>query len=254
MDTRPPESASGWRGRASRVLDLVYPPECALCGVHLHDGKALCDPCRGDLPRLTEPFCQVCGEAFDGRIRGPFSCPNCSDLSFAFEFARPAMIRDERTLDLVHRLKYSREIHLARELGSLATEALLDPRFEPALRNGWALVPVPLHRSRLRRRHFNQAAEIARVLSARSGLPLIDALHRTRRTDTQTMLSRKQRMDNLRGAFALNRRGDRWISKKPAGALLVDDVLTTGSTVHECAKTLRKAGLRNIAVITVMRG
>ena len=164
------------------------------------------------------------------------------------------MIRDDRTLDLVHRLKYGREIHLARELGILAAEAFKDPRLEPALKEGWTLVPVPLHRSRLRHRHFNQAAEIARVLSARTGLPWIEALRRTRRTDTQTLLNRKQRMDNLRGAFSINRHGKRWISNKPTGALIVDDVLTTGSTVHECAKTLRKAGVKHIAVITVMRG
>lgn len=254
MDTSAPEARRGWRRIFSRALDLVYPPECALCGTGLEDGNALCDGCRDDLPRLTDPFCQTCGEAFDGQIRGPFSCPNCSDLSFSFEFARPAMIRDDRTLDLIHRLKYSREIHLARELGSLATEAFHDPRLEPALKDAWTLVPVPLHRSRLRHRHFNQAEEIARTLSARTGLPVVNALHRTRRTDTQTLLSRKQRMDNLRGAFSLNRHGNRWISNKPTGALIVDDVLTTGSTVHECAKTLRKAGLKHVAVITVMRG
>lgn len=254
MDTSEPESRGGWRKVISRALDLVYPPQCALCSHALQDGHALCKACRDDLPRLTEPFCQSCGEAFDGQIRGPFSCPNCSDLSFSFEFARPAMVRDDRTLDLIHRLKYGREIHLARELGRLAMEAFRDPRLEPALSDGWALVPVPLHRSRLRHRHFNQAAEIARVLSARSGLPVVDALHRTRRTDTQTLLSRKQRMDNLRGAFSLSRCGTKWISKNPAGALLVDDVLTTGSTVHECARTLRKAGVNHIAVITVMRG
>jgi competence protein ComFC len=254
MDTNAPEARRGWRRIFSRVLDLVYPPECALCGTGLQDGNALCDACRDELPRLTDPFCEKCGEAFDGQISGPFSCPNCSDLSLSFEFARPAMVRDDRTLDLVHRLKYSREIHLARELGSLATEAFRDPRLEPALKDGWTLVPVPLHRSRLRHRHFNQAAEIARVLSEQTRLPWIEALSRTRRTDTQTLLNRKQRMDNLRGAFSLNRHGAKWISNKPQGALIVDDVLTTGSTVHECAKTLRKAGVKHIAVITVMRG
>ena len=254
MDTNTPETRNGLRKAMSRVLDLVYPPECALCSAGLQDGEALCDACRDALPRLTDPFCETCGEAFDGKISGPFSCPNCSDLNFSFEFARPALVRDDRTLDLVHRLKYSREIHLARELGSLAAEAFQDPRLEPALKDDWTLVPVPLHRSRLRHRYFNQAAEITRVLSARTGLPWIEALSRTRRTDTQTMLSRKQRMDNLRGAFSINRRGAKWISNKPKGALIVDDVLTTGSTVNECAKTLRKAGVKHIAVITVMRG
>jgi ComF family protein len=116
------------------------------------------------------------------------------------------------------------------------------------------LIPVPLHSKRLRERHFNQAAEIARVISVRTGLPVIHALRRTRLTETQTALSRKQRMENLRAAFDLSRSGRNWIAERPEGAVIVDDVLTTGSTVHECAKTLRRAGFRRVCVVTVMRG
>jgi competence protein ComFC len=206
------------------------------------------------MPRLTEPFCESCGEMFPGEIKGPFSCPNCKDLVFSFEFARPAMVRSEHTLELIHRLKYGRQIYLATELGRLASEAFADPRLAPALHDGWPLVPVPLHRKRLQHRHFNQAAEISRALSRTIGLPVLKALRRTRQTDTQTKLNRKQRMDNLRGAFAVSRPGSRWIAKSPDGAVLVDDVLTTGSTVNECAKTLRKAGFRRVFVVTVMRG
>jgi ComF family protein len=191
---------------------------------------------------------------FQGLIDGPFSCPNCSDLSFAFEFARPAMLRDDRTLDLIHRLKYGREIHLAAELGRLVHESFEDPRLAPALQGSWPLVPVPLHRKRLRHRHFNQAEEISMVLSKLSGLPVLKALGRIRETATQTQLSRKQRMENLRGAFEANRPGREWIDRQPQGAVLVDDVLTTGSTVNECAKTLRRAGFQQVFVVTVMRG
>jgi ComF family protein len=204
---------------------------------------------------LEKPFCQSCGEAFPGKIDGPFACPNCHDLKFSFDFARPATVRDDRTLDLVHRLKYGREIHLARELGRLASESFTaDERLAPALDGGWPLVPVPIHRKRLRHRHFNQAAEISLALSQLCGLPMLDALHRIRQTETQTALNRKQRMENLRGAFEITHRGRRWIEKSPNGAVLVDDVLTTGSTVNECAKTLRRAGFKSVFVVTVMRG
>ena len=164
------------------------------------------------------------------------------------------MVRDERTLDLIHRLKYNRELHLAEGLGRLAHEALEDPRFAPALAGGWPLVPVPLHRTRIRERHFNQAEEIARVLAGLTGLPLQRMLRRVRGTETQTALGRRQRMENLKGAFAPARSFLRGNAALPAGAVLVDDVLTTGSTVHECAKTLRKAGVRRVFVVTVMRG
>lgn len=242
------------RHLAGRLLDLLYPPLCGLCELRLERGETLCDDCAADLPRLRAPFCQSCGEGFDGRIDDEFTCPNCCGVRFSFEFARPALVRDERTLDLIHRLKYQRQLHLARGLGRLAAEAFRDPRFAAALAGGWPLVPVPIHRSRLRERHFNQAEEIAREVSLHTGLPLEPLLRRTRHTTTQTTLGRRQRMANLRGAISLTRDGIRRAAGKPPGAVLVDDVLTTGSTVHECAKTLRRAGFRKVCVVTVMRG
>jgi competence protein ComFC len=248
----PQPEIRAWRLWLSRGLDLLYPPPCAVCGAVLADGRALCDACDADLPRLAEPFCETCGEPFPGNIEGAFDCPNCSRLSLFFDFARPAMVRDERTLDMIHRLKYGRELHLAKDLGRLAAESFADPRLAVALAGGWPLVPVPLHRGRLQHRHFNQAAEIARVLALHTGLPLLHALRRTRSTEHQTALTRAQRLENLRGAFAASRAGRR--SGKMAGAILVDDVLTTGSTVDECAKILRRAGFQKVVVVTVMRG
>lgn len=254
MTPTPRLEIRGWRKLVSRGLDLLYPPACVLCRENLADGRALCDACDADLPRLAEPFCQSCGEPFPGEIDGPFACPNCSKLKFAFEFARPAMVRDERTLEIIHRLKYGRELHLAKDLGRLAAEAFADPRLAPALAENWPLVPVPLHRKRFQHRHFNQAEEISRVLSAHTGLPVVRVLSRIRATEHQTALTRSQRLENLRGAFVITAAGRRRIEQSPAGAVLVDDVLTTGSTVDECAKILRRAGFQKVVAVTVMRG
>ena len=232
-------------------LDWLYPPVCEICGLRLSGGKALCEPCAERLPRIEIPFCDVCGEHFKGLIDGPFDCPNCKELSFHFEFARAAMDRCDSTLELVHRLKYGREIHLGAELGRLACRAFADPRLTVALEEKWPLVPVPLHRSRQMERQLNQAEEIARSIGIETGLPVSRLLKRVRRTETQTRLSRKQRMENLRGAFALR---EAFPQDAPPGFLLVDDVFTTGSTVDECAKVLRKASAERIAVLTVMRG
>jgi ComF family protein len=239
---------------ASQALDFIYTPQCALCEGVLHHGRALCDACDGDLPRLPAPFCAICGEPFEGRIEGDFQCRNCCELAFAFEFARPAMRWDERTRELIHQLKYHRAIHLAAELGRLAAEAFADERLQPALDAKWPLVPVPLHRSRFQHRTFNQAAEIARVVAEHTGLPVVAALKRTRRTDTQTLLGRRQRLKNLQGAFALTHAGRRQLVQSAAGVILIDDVLTTGSTVDACALTLRHAGFKRVWVVTVMRG
>lgn len=252
--TRNPSERGLWLRMADRVLDLLYPPSCAVCEELLRGGRSLCGGCDVELPRLPEPFCRTCGEHFEGEIEGEFRCPNCHGVKFSFEFARPALLRDERTLGMIHGLKYGRRIHLADELGRLAVEALEDPRFASALEGAWPLVPVPLHRKRRQWRYFNQAHEIARRVSADAGLPVFQALRRVQETETQTALSRKQRMENLRGAFAPSRVGLAWAKEKPPGAILVDDVFTTGSTVEACAKVLRKAGVRRVFVLTVMRG
>ncbi|NJM37547.1 MAG: ComF family protein [Akkermansiaceae bacterium] len=243
-----------WQQWLSRTLDLIYPSHCEICGENLSAGRALCNVCDADLPRLSKPFCEKCGEPFPGKIEEDFACPNCSKLKFSFEFCRPAMVRDDRTLEMIHRLKYSRELHLAEDLGRLAVEAFSDPRLALALKEKWPLVPVPLHWRRRQHRHFNQAEEISRVIAQHTDLPMIKALKRSHATEHQTRLTRVQRLENLRGAFTITSAGQRQIGKSPVGAILVDDVLTTGSTVDECAKTLRRAGFQKVAVITVMRG
>ena len=253
----PPESEidrRSWRRLGGRLLDWLYPPECALCTESLRDGRALCGDCHAALPRLKPPFCGVCGEMFDGQIEAITTCPNCRDLSFAFEFARPVLAHDPRSRDLIHRLKYGREIHLADELGRIAAEAFEDPRFAQAKAARWPLVPVPLHWLRHQHRHFNQSAEIVRSLARTTGLPVLRALKRGRRTGTQTRLTRHQRLENLRGAFSLTRVGRKFAASGADGVVLVDDVFTTGSTVHECARALRRGGVQNVIVVTVMRG
>lgn len=244
----------GWRRWAGRLADLLYPPLCACCGETASSGRALCGGCHGRLPRLASPFCRICGEARDGRIEGAFSCPNCRGLSFAFDFVRPALVWSEPARDLIHRLKYGREIHLARELGGLAAEAFEDPRLASPLAGRWPLVPVPLHRSRFQHRHFNQAEEIARGLAQATGLPVVRALRRVRRTDSQTRLSRARRLENLRGAFVPTSAGRSLAGSGAGGVVLVDDVFTTGATVHECARVLKRAGVQNVIVVTLMRG
>lgn len=245
---------SGWRRWAARLLDVLYPSACALCDAPLRFGQCLCQECHADLPPLRAPFCEVCGECFDGAIDRPFACPNCGELDFAFTFARPAMRHDARTRSLIHRVKYGREVHLAAGLAWLAEEAFADPRLAEALESHWPLVPVPLHWRRRQHRYFNQAREIALHLGRRFGLRVCPALKRNRGTETQTHLTRHQRLANLNGAFQVTAAGRRLVDQEIPGVILIDDVFTTGATVHECARTLKKAGLQKVIVVTVMRG
>ena len=209
----------------------------------------LCGGCLAGLPGIREPFCGKCSEVFPGRVDAAFECPNCRDQAFGFDFARAGLVRSSLAMELIHEFKYQRRISCGPTLAALAARAFEDPRLGAALDGGWPLVPVPLHARRMGWRQFNQAEEIARPLGRRFGLPVVLALKRVRPTATQTRLSRSQRQKNLKGAFALTRDVSGW-----PGVVLVDDVLTTGSTVDECARVLRGGGAQNVVVVTVMRG
>ncbi|WP_367874308.1 double zinc ribbon domain-containing protein [Luteolibacter sp. Populi] len=243
------------RGWWARCLDLFYPSVCHACGKATPGDDSLCEDCRAAIPSLQSPFCLRCAEEFDGMIETDFECSNCRSLDFDFAFARPAIAHHEVVLKMIHELKYQRRIHLAPELGRLAARSFAeDPRLLEALDGKWPLVPVPLHRRRQLWRHFNQAEEVARPIARLTGLPFCRALSRQRGTGSQTRLSRAERLKNLRGAFALSGAGERFFAAHPAGAVLVDDVFTTGATTNECARVLRRAGVQKVVVVTVMRG
>ena len=235
----------------SRVLDFIYPAQCQICEDRLTHGRHLCDTCKSQLSPVEAPFCSKCGECFDGQLTDTFFCPNCHDLTFAFEFARAALKGEGEARELIHDFKYLRQIHLAPELGRLAMRALDDPRFAPYQRNG-ILVPVPLFWKRQRMRRFNQSEQIARHLSKYSGIPALNALKRTRHTETQTRFSRAKRLKNLKGAFAFNSKYHDAIANTPV--ILIDDVFTTGSTAHECAKVLIENGALSVSILTILRG
>jgi competence protein ComFC len=173
---------------------------------------------------------------------------NCGDLEFSFDFATSAYRSRGVVRTLIHQFKYSRQVHLRHLLGRMLAEGFRDERLADLRPD--AIVPVPLHPTRKREREFNQAEMLAALAGCRLGLPVEDALLRTRYTQTQTHYHREERLGNLLGAFAL-RPGVRVRGRVIA---LVDDVLTTGSTADACARVLRAAGASAVVVITVARG
>lgn len=237
--------------KISRLLDFIYPANCHLCSNPLTHGRHLCEPCADSLHYVKTPFCSQCGECYDGSIQTDFICPNCHDLTLDFEFARAALKSRGMSRSLLHDFKYRRKIHLSDELGRVLQTGLDDPRFEPFLDHG-ILVPVPLHRVRLRKRKFNQSEELASSLKKFSALRIINALQRNRNTATQTRFSRAQRLKNLRGAFELKARYHSEIQGK--NIILLDDVFTTGSTANECTRVMLAKGAKSVAVLTLLRG
>lgn len=234
-----------------RLLDLIYPATCQICECSLSHGRHLCSTCIADLRIIEPPFCQQCGECYDGKFSGTFMCPNCDALTLSFAFARAALHSEGDARRLIHDFKYLRQIHLGSELARLAELALDDPRFSPYQKQG-VLVPVPLFWRRQRKRRFNQSEQIAKHLSKRTNIPYAPALKRIRNTETQTRFSRAKRLSNLKNAFSLNPKSQAIIQGKPI--ILIDDVFTTGSTANECTKVLLEHGAECVAVLTVLRG
>lgn len=230
------------------LVSLFYPPTCAGCGGAVDTSEDLCTRCDNEAPRLRAPFCDRCSQPFAGAITERFTCANCHDRELHFEAAISAYRSRGVVREVMHDFKYGRQLHLRHLLGRWLCETLDDPRL--AGRRFNCLVPVPLHPARERERGFNQALVLARLLGRASRLPVQPLLQRIRYTTTQTRFDRDERMENLAGAFRLRRGADvqEW------RVLLIDDVLTTGSTLSECAAVLKKAGARSVHAATAARG
>lgn len=245
------------------LLDVVFPRTCRVCDQPLdgHDTTEtlrhwFCQACANAMLRVEPPFCQVCGEAFDGVAGSSFQCTNCADRKLAFDFAIAGFRAEDSVRELIHRFKYNSDLTLRAPLERMMEHALEDPRLKALPLEQWFLVPVPLHHVREREREFNQCRELCRELSRRRGIPMMNALKRTRATPKQAQLTRLQRLKNLHGAFAVKPRFARDASPlRGRCVLLVDDVFTTGATTNECARILkRQAGVEKVVVISVARG
>ncbi len=229
------------------AAQLVVPPLCVGCQCRLESGY-LCPKCARLARRVKPPFCERCSHAFDGAITTSFVCPNCLDRPMYFSCA--AVARHARGLvrHLIHEFKYNHREYLRRPLAEWLAETLDDARIVATPID--ALVPVPLHRTRQRERGYNQAQLLTEVLAGDYHFPVLTTLRRTRQTQTQTSFDRAERMENLHDAFIV---GDNAVVKAK-NLVLVDDVLTTGSTLNECARVLLEAGAASVRAICVARG
>ncbi len=233
---------------AKSCVDLLYPFSC-LCGGAVV-GPGLCDRCERLTPRIDSPFCLICGTPFPSRAGNDHRCGRCIQQRPAFRRARACAAYDSietqpRPLrDAIQRHKYGRHLWLARPFADLIKErAPKDAAYD-------IILPVPLHLERLRWRGFNQALLLARHLARHYDAPVEPlALERCQATRPQVELSASERQSNVRGAFGV-RRPDAIRERR---ILLVDDVMTTGATVNECARVLCRHGATIVDVLVLAR-
>jgi ComF family protein len=231
-------------------LGFFYPEICQLCETERATAKDgfVCARCWSHIRFIRPPFCDRCGLPFEGDITTIFECTNCREMELHFSSARSAVVAKTVVLEAIHRFKYQNALWFENFLADLFLREAV-----PVLRGQkWDfIVPVPLHSLKQREREFNQAEILAGRLSAATKIPLhTKLLRRVTSTKTQTRLTKQQRAENMRGAFAV-RTGEKLAGEK---IIVVDDVFTTGATTSACAQALRAAGAGEVCVWTVARG
>ncbi|MCX7009894.1 MAG: ComF family protein [Kiritimatiellaeota bacterium] len=231
------------------LLDLVFPRVCAGCGGRVGDASGhVCWDCQSQLPFVRQPFCLHCGDPVEGRVDEAFTCQWCDELDPAFDYARSVVRYRGPVQRMIQDFKYHAAHHLAPDMIRLLMAGL---HTAPEFGSLDALCCVPLHRVRLRQRGYNQSALLAQGLAKELGLPFLRrALVRVRQTGTQTHLTAHERVTNVHGAFAVRRPA----AVAGKALLLIDDVMTTGATLHEASRVLKEAGAAKVCCLTVARG
>jgi ComF family protein len=226
-------------------LHWLFPPRCLSCRSFLRNRQGLCEACESRWPHISESCCPRCARPFENVTAGSHLCGDCLLGDFSCEKVQAVGRYVGLLHDLIVRLKYRGEERLGRFLGDKMAQNGVGSL------GSWDLVlPIPLHRKRLRERGYNQSFLLARRLARKAQLP-VDAflLKKTRETEVQAGLTREERLKNLKGCFEVTRpeviRGKR--------ILLVDDVFTTGSTLETAAQALSRAGADCVEALVLAR-
>ncbi len=235
------------RRAGRKILDLLLPPRCLGCGNQVEETGTLCAECWRGIGFIAPPLCERCGRPFEFTAADGSVCASCSREPPEWDRARAVFRYDEKSRHLVLRFKHADRTDAAGAFGSWLARSGGE-----LLKDADLIVPVPLHWWRLFSRRYNQAAMLAAVVSKMSGVALEPmALIRRRATPSQGHLNRAERRRNMRGAFAVPARHAGRIAGKRI--VLIDDVLTTGSTAAACTQALREAGATRVDVLALAR-
>lgn len=225
---------NNWR---NIIQDYLLPPTCILCGNPGFNSQDICQPCFKELPRNIH-CCYRCAETFETAHATPQLCGHCLTKSPVFNETYAPFLYQHTARYLITQLKFNRQYKNARLLGYLLANHLKITAEMPEV-----IIPTPLHPNRYKERSFNQTLEIAKTLSKQLNIPINSkSCFRSRDTPHQINLPAKQRHKNIKNAFKVNK------PIKAQHVAILDDVMTTGATANELAKTLKKAGVMKVDI------
>jgi len=227
------------------LLEFFLPRMCLFCGVPVGEtaAVAVCPECEARIEWVASPLCSCCGRVFEDREGPDRVCGDCQEDPPPFARARAAVLYDDPVTQAITRFKFSRQLALL----PVMQHWLQQPLCLELVAAADLLAPVPLHPKRIKHRGFNQSLLLAQAFP---GAPVArEAVVRTKHTAPQVGLNPKEREKNVKGAFAVPDPAE----VKGKNVLLIDDLYTTGSTVKECARVLRRAGASRVEVLTVAR-
>jgi len=229
------------------LINLIYPARCVSCGRKSEGTETteLCIPCVASIRKNPKPWCSVCGRAL---VNARVICPDCSRASPSFDRAYSAFLYDGALKEAIHSFKYKGQASFSKLFSSLLIRFVDD---NPELIRGIDFVTfVPMHRKRARGKDFNHSKVLANIISKEYDIKLLDILSKVRLTRPQSELSRNDRIANLAGTFRVRDK----MNISGMSILVVDDVMTTGSTLSECALTLKNSNAREVRCLTLSRG
>ena len=230
----------------SQILNYIYPPRCISCSELMQETGRFCGACWAQLNFITKPYCRICCFEFSfDPGEGNDICLKCSTTPPSYNLARSTLRFDENSKKLIHALKYYDSYFIASNFSKIIVNMHKD-----IMLNVDFVIPVPMHKWKRLFRLYNQSQVLASALAKEANVKMLpDVLMKIKHTKSQTGLSKKQRQENLKGSIAVVKK-DVIKGKK---VILVDDVMTTGSTVDLCAATLKKAGAKEVVVVCVAR-
>ena len=235
-----------------RILDILYPRRCILClsaDASLSQTDIdLCPACRNEL-QLIEHSCYQCGIPLQNTLAGQL-CGQCLQKSPAYDQVISIYHYRQPLVWLIAQMKFNKKLLIARLLSQLMTQHLLAIKKSEQLSLPEAIIPVPLHHKRQYQRQFNQSEELAKTLSDTLDIPL-DTQYLQRHIDSvqQSGLDAKQRKKNVKGIFKVNNKKQQHYRH----VVIIDDVMSTGSTVNEIARVLKRSGIKQIDVWVLAR-